>query len=211
MPLLLSSLRRVCLPGVWLLVASLVVLSGAGCAARQPAATWRPSAAVEHQLFGRSPPVPADALTATVVRVIDGDTLLARPPGRPTVRVRLIGVDTPETVKQNTPVACFGTVASAYAKQLLTGMTIRAAYEPGGQTDRYGRDLWDVWLPDGRLLAGLLVADGLGRAYPYEPQVRFAALLASLQAEAKSGGRGLWGSPCRGRSFSTPDRAWDPP
>jgi micrococcal nuclease len=189
----------------------LVVLSVAGCGARRPPAAWQPSTAVEHQLFSRSPRVPANALSATVVRVVDGDTLLARLSGQPTVRVRVIGVDTPETVKPGTPVACFGAVASDYAKHLLTGLTVRAAYEPGGQTDRYGRDLWDVWLPDGRLLAGLLVADGLGRAYPYEPQVRFAGPLASLQAEARAAGRGLWGSPCHGRSFSTPDRAWHPP
>ena len=117
--------------------------------------------------------------------------------------MRLIGVDTPETVKRNTPVACFGPVASSYAKQLLTGLHVRIAYEPGGRTDRYGRQLWDVWLPDGRFVAGLLVADGLGRAYPFPPQTRYAALLARIQSQAKAGRRGLWGSPCNGRSFST--------
>jgi micrococcal nuclease len=187
----------------------ILALALAACSSRG-AAEWQPSPVVEREVQIRSPVAPGAAVTATVVRVVDGDTLIARLPGQPAVRVRIIGVDTPETVKPNTPVACFGRVASDYVKALLTGTTVRVAYESGGQLDRYGRRLWDIWLPDGRLLAGVLVADGLGRAYPYQPQVRYAPLLASLQSEARTAGRGLWGAPCHGRSFSTPDRTWPP-
>ena len=160
-------------------------------------------------MLARSPS--AGALSAVIVRVVDGDTVIGRLLGQAAVRVRIIGVDTPETVKPDTPVACFGPVASAYTKRLLTGLTVRVGYEPGGTTDRYGRQLWDVWLPDGRFLAGLLVADGLGRAYPFAPQTRYAALLHALQGEAQAPHRGLWGPPCHGRSFSTPDRRDVPP
>ena len=184
----------------------LLMLVTAGCGSHRQSVAWQPSAAVERDVATRSPAPPPDALTATVVRVVDGDTLIARLAHGPATRVRIIGVDTPETVKPHTPVACFGEVASSYSKHLLAGTAITVAYEPGGMTDRYGRTLWDVWLPDGRLLAGLLVADGLGRAYPYAPQVRYAPLLATLQSEARTAGRGLWGAPCHGRSFSTPDR-----
>ena len=191
------------------LLLCLVCLLGAaaGCSSPGPAA-WQPSPTVEQDVQQRSPAAPVGAMTAIVVRVVDGDTLIGQLPGQQPVRVRLIGVDTPETVKPGTPVACFGKVASDYAKHLLTGLRVRVAYEPGGQTDRYGRQLWDVWLPDGRLLAGLLVADGLGRAYPFAPQVSYAPLLSRLQAEARTGRRGLWGAPCHGRSFSTPDHTW---
>jgi micrococcal nuclease len=151
-----------------------------------------------------SPPVPAEAFPARVVRVVDGDTVLATMPGaaRP-VRVRVIGVDTPETVEPGAPVACYGPQASAFTKQLLAaGAVVRAAHEPGGDLDRFGRQLWDVWLPDGRFLESVLVAAGAARAYPYPPQTRYAALLRELAAGAEARDRGLWGPPCEGRSFS---------
>jgi len=169
-----------------------------------------------HELFGHggpapavdpgpveSPPVPAAAFQAQVLRVVDGDTLLARMPGRrDPVRVRVIGVDTPETVKPDTPVACFGPQASAFSKHLLPpGTIVRAAHEHGGDTDRYGRELWDVWLPDGRFLESVLAAAGAARAYPYPPQVEHAELIGRLAAEARSRRRGLWGDPCDGNSF----------
>ena len=180
----------------------LVCLLLVGCSSHGSAA-WVPPTAVPPGL----PSAPPDAASALVVRVVDGDTVIGRLPGQSDVRVRIIGVDTPETVKPDTPVACFGEVASTYAKTLLTGRTVRVAYEPEDRLDKYGRQLWDIWLPDGRFLAGLLVADGLGRAYPFAPNLRYAPLLHSLQAQAKADHRGLWGPPCRGHSFTTPDRS----
>jgi micrococcal nuclease len=178
----------------------LLCLALAGCSSAN-SAPWVPAATPFN-----SPLPPADARQAVVVRVVDGDTLVGRLPGQSSVRVRVVGVDTPETVKPNTAVACFGPVASSYAKHLLTGAHVLVSYEPGGRTDRYGRQLWDVWLPDGRFLAGLLVADGLGRAYPFPPQTQYAPLLRSLQTQAQAARRGIWGPPCRGKSFTTPDR-----
>ena len=149
-----------------------------------------------------SPAIPADAFTARVVRVVDGDTLLATPPGTAEVRVRIIGVDTPETVKPDTPVRCYGPQASTFTKHLLPpGALIRAAHEPGGDTDKFGRQLWDVWLPDGRFLESVLAAAGTARAYPYPPQVEYADLIAALASSARASGRGLWGPPCNGNSF----------
>ena len=145
--------------------------------------------------------MPPDAFTEKIVRVVDGDTYIAQVGGR-RVRVRLIGVDTPETVRPDTPVRCYGPQASAFAHQLLTGVTVRAAYESGGHTDRYHRDLWDVWLPNGAFLAGVLAADGYARAYPFRPQVRYASVLRRLADGARAAGRGLWGPPCYGRSFA---------
>lgn len=148
--------------------------------------------------------MPASAgFRAEVVRVVDGDTFLARIDGRgPPMRVRIIGADTPETVKPGVAVRCFGPQASAFTKHLLRPSTwVRAAYESGGSTDRYGRQLWDVWLPDGRFLEAVLVASGAARAYPYAPQLDHAQLLAGLQRQAEAAHRGLWGPPCNGHSF----------
>lgn len=147
--------------------------------------------------------MPPGSFAASVVRVVDGDTLLATLAGTGNkVRVRLIGVDSPETVKPNTPVACYGEQASAFLRGLLAGgLRLRAAYEPGGRLDRFGRQLWDVWLPDGRFLQAVLVTAGAARAYPYRPQVRYADLLQRIATEARAGRRGLWGPPCNGRSF----------
>ena len=149
-----------------------------------------------------SPQIPASAFTASVVRVVDGDTFVAQVGSGPDVRVRVIGVDTPETVKPDTPVRCYGRQASAFTKHLLpAGTVVRAAHEAGGDVDRYGRQLWDVWLPDGRFLESVLAASGAARAYPYPPQTEHASLIAELATEAQQSGRGLWGPPCSGQSF----------
>jgi micrococcal nuclease len=151
-----------------------------------------------------SPPIPVASFVASVVRVVDGDTFLAKVGGTGrALRVRVIGVDTPETVKPDTPVRCYGPQASSFTKHLLTtGAQVRASHEPGGDVDRYGRQLWDVWLPDGRFLESVLVASGAARAYPYPPQLEYADLLAKLAAQARTEHLGLWGPPCNGNSFA---------
>lgn len=150
-----------------------------------------------------SPAIPAGAFSARVDRVVDGDTFLATMAGTSqSVRVRVIGVDTPETVKPGTPVRCYGPQASAFTKHLLpAGTIVRADHESGGDTDAFGRQLWDVWLPDGRFLESVLTAAGAARAYPYPPQTDHADVLARLAGEARQAQRGLWGPPCLGQSF----------
>jgi micrococcal nuclease len=142
---------------------------------------------------GGSVGVPRDAFRATVLRVVDGDTFLARRDGRE-LRVRLIGVDAPESVKPDSPVECYGPEASRELHDLLpAGASVRGAYEPGGETDQFGRQLWDVWLADGRFVQALLVSRGAVDARLYRPQHEYAALLARLEDAARAGGRGMWG------------------
>src|SRR4051794_26258762 len=150
-----------------------------------------------------SPAMPPGAFAARVVRVVDGDTLLASPAGGSgAVRVRGIGVDTPETVKPGLPVACYGPQASAVPKHLLPpGGVTPAAQGAGGDVDRFGRQLWDVWLPDGRFLESVRAAAGAAGAYPSPPQVEHADVIARLAAQARGQRRGLWGPPCDGKSF----------
>jgi micrococcal nuclease len=158
----------------------------AACTAAEPSqAGHRPALVEASTLHG--------AFAARVVRVVDGDTFIATHSGRD-VRVRLIGVDTPETVKPDWPVECWGPQASRLTHRLLpVGSRVRGAYEPGGHLDQYGRDLWDVWLPDGRFLQAVLVRRGAAEAFAYRPQVAHAAYLAGLESQARVDDVGRWG------------------
>jgi micrococcal nuclease len=88
-----------------------------------------------------SGPPPAEA---TVSRVVDGDTVWVRAGSR-SLDVRLLGIDTPETVDPHRPVGCFGPEASAYTKHLLTGRRVRLVYDRQLH-DRYGRWLAYIYL-----------------------------------------------------------------
>jgi micrococcal nuclease len=139
------------------------------------------------------PQPPGRAFGARVDRVVDGDTFIAVRRGV-RVRVRLIGVNAPESVKPNWPVECWGPEASRLLKRLLPGTRVRAAYQAGGRTDRYGRDLWDVWLPDGRFVQAVIVRRGAADAVAYRPQVEHVDLLARIDAAATAARRGLHGA-----------------
>ena len=129
----------------------------------------------------------------TVVRVVDGDTVIVRGAGGRIEDVRLIGIDTPETVDPRKPVGCFGPEASAYAKHLLTGRTVVLRYDRELH-DRYGRFLAYVWLQGhgGGFVNARLVELGYARAYPFPPNTEHQALFAALERRAAIGGRGLW-------------------
>jgi len=168
-----------------LTAATLLLVLSTGCGGDEPGP---PPVATDAPVVA----LPVGAFDAQVTRVVDGDTVVARVAGRgPSVRVRLLGVDTPETVKPGTPVACFGHQASAFSTALLQGRRIWAAYQDE-QVDDFGRQLWDIWLPDGRFVAGLLVASGTARVLPYEPNTAHASALATAEDVARRGRRGLW-------------------
>jgi micrococcal nuclease len=128
--------------------------------------------------------------TADVIRVIDGDTIEVRIDGR-REDVRLIGVDTPETVKPGTPVQCFGPQASHFTHNLLEGKRVRLIFGVE-QRDIYGRLLAYVHLGR-RFVNALLIRRGLARTLTIPPNDRFAPLLRRLELRAARAGRGLWG------------------
>jgi micrococcal nuclease len=129
---------------------------------------------------------------ASVVRVVDGDTIIARLAGGRIERVRLIGMDTPESVKPGVPVQCYALRASAATKHLLTGRRVRLV-EDREARDRYGRLLAYVYRqPDGLFVNAELVRRGLARPYPYAPNTRFAGRIAGLAEAARAAGKGLW-------------------
>lgn len=130
---------------------------------------------------------------ATVTRVVDGDTIKVRVGGR-TERVRYIGVDTPETVKPNSPVECFGRAASDFNKQLVAGEAVTLSYD-AEQRDRYGRLLAYVRRArDGVFVNEELLQRGYATTLTIPPNVRYAARFRSVQRDAREAGRGLWGS-----------------
>ena len=112
---------------------------------------------------------PAPGVAARVARVVDGDTLKVTVSGR-TDTVRVIGLDTPESVKPGTPVECYAQQASAEAKLLLpVSRAIRLqADRTQAARDRYGRLLAHVWLADGTLFAERMIRGGFGIHYIYE-------------------------------------------
>lgn len=163
-----------------------VVLLSVACAVAAPAYVGGP--------VPGDPGPPGRAFDAQVERVVDGDTLIATRAGRD-LRVRLIGIDAPESVIPNVPPECYGPRASTILTRMLpVGTGIRAAYQPGGRQDRYGRELWDVWLRDGTFVQGRLVRVGAAEAVEYTPHLEHADRLAAVEARAQRRGVGLWGA-----------------
>jgi micrococcal nuclease len=130
-------------------------------------------------------PVPAPA-TRLCVRAVEGDTL-ELDGGE---RVRLIGVDTPETVDPRRPVQYFGKEASAFSRRLAQGRSVRLEYDQDTR-DRYGRTLAYVYLPDGTFLNAEIIRQGYGHAYTRFP-FRYQEEFLALEREARAQGRGLW-------------------
>jgi micrococcal nuclease len=124
-----------------------------------------------------------------VVRVVDGDTIEVRI-GGDVEDVRLIGVDTPETVKPDTPVECFGPEASAFTHEALEGERVRLVLG-AERRDKYGRLLAYVYR-GGRLFNAALIRRGLARTLTIPPNDRFAGRLRRLELQAARAGRGLW-------------------
>ena len=145
---------------------------------------------------------PAVATAQRVERVVDGDTIVVEGVGR----VRLIGVDTPETVSTRRPVEFFGREASAFTKRLLEGRRVRLEYD-WERTDRYGRTLAYVHLADGTLANAEIIRQGYGHAYTRFP-FRYLDRFRRLEREARSAGRGLW-NPAAPRAAAVAGIPWD--
>lgn len=131
---------------------------------------------------------------ATVVRVIDGDTIEVAIDGS-TARVRYIGIDTPETVDPRSPVEWMGPEASAANRALVEGRDI-VLEKDVSETDRFGRLLRDVWINNGgawQLVNELLVAQGFAAVSTYPPDVKYVDRLRDAEQGARDQVLGLWG------------------
>jgi micrococcal nuclease len=142
---------------------------------------------------GRLAVTPGDTVAAHVVRVVDGDTVRVTVSGIQET-VRYIGVDTPESVKPDTPVQCYAKAASHRNEQLVDGRVVRLVVGEAPR-DRYGRLLAYVYrTSDARFINAELVAGGFARTLAIPPNVRYRERFTALAAEARQAGRGLWGS-----------------
>lgn len=137
-----------------------------------------------------APAGPAEA-TALVTRVVDGDTVEARIDGA-LEDIRYIGVDTPETVKPDTPVQCFGPRASAFNHRLVEGRRVRFVFGTE-RRDIYGRLLAYAYLGP-RFVNAELLRRGLARTLAIPPNTRFASRFSRLESGAARDGVGLWGT-----------------
>ncbi|HWB72117.1 MAG TPA: thermonuclease family protein [Egibacteraceae bacterium] len=136
-----------------------------------------------------SPTLPAATEAASVTRVVDGDTLVVAGGER----VRLIGVDAPESVKPHSPVECYGREASRHLALLLppgTPVRLEADVEP---RDRYGRMLAYVYrVGDGLFVNAAMVRDGYAQPLSIPPNVAHADEFVALARQARQTNRGLW-------------------
>ena len=132
---------------------------------------------------------------ATIIRAVDGDTIIAvMDRGSQEVKIRLLGVNTPESVDPRRTVECFGKEASHFTTSLVLGKRVRLEEDPeADDLDKYGRSLRNVILEDGTDLNLALVREGYGYAYTKFPQnKKRKAEINRLQREAETNKRGLW-------------------
>jgi micrococcal nuclease len=142
-----------------------------------------------------APAAPAgDEPAALVVAVIDGDTIEVAVGGR-TERVRLLGIDTPESVDPRRPVECHGPEASALTRQLLPEGTALLLERDQEARDHYGRLLAYVFRrDDGLFVNEAVLAAGEAELLTIEPNVAYRDRLAAAAETARRAGAGLWGA-----------------
>lgn len=184
--------------GVGVFVAALALAGCGGVPSVQSTEPATPPATASMAPSG--PPVAAGAVTPRgeldgpfpVTKVVDGDTIWVRI-GGDRVKVRLIGIDTAETVAPGEPVGCFGPEASEQAQRLLAGTSVYLERDPTqGDYDAYDRVLAYVWLEDGRLFNLEMIRDGYAIEYTYDDPYAYQAEFRAAQSEAEGTQAGMW-------------------
>lgn len=148
-------------------------------------------------------------IEARVVSVVDGDTIKVEFGGAQ-YTIRLIGINTPETVHPSKPVEWMGPEASEANKRLVEGQVVYLEKDVS-ETDRYGRLLRYVYLVDGLFVNAELVRLGYAQVSTYPPDVRYTDLFLEMQQEARESERGLWGPTPVPASTATPRPTLPPP
>jgi micrococcal nuclease len=133
------------------------------------------------------------AATAVVLKVVDGDTIDVRDDVRGRLRIRVLGIDTPETKKPDTPVQCFGPEASAFTSSLLAAGTPLHLERDVEARDKYGRLLAYVYrVGDGMFVNLNIVASGYARLLTIPPNVAHTAEFVKAARAAEQQNIGLW-------------------
>ena len=144
------------------------------------------------QFLVRKPPVPSDGEWYTVVKVIDGDTIDVEKDGLKE-RIRLVGIDTPESVSPFEPIECYGVEASEYTKSLVLGKKVQLLVDQKqGDEDQYARKLRYVFLEDQSHVNYQLVEQGFAHAYK-KVSSDYTTLFLQAEKEARNAQRGGWG------------------
>jgi micrococcal nuclease len=129
-------------------------------------------------------------VTYAVERVVDGDTIIANIDGE-SIRIRFIGIDTPESVNSDDSKNCeYGKVSSKYTKKLLTGKKVSLVYDTS-KKDIYGRTLAYVYLGN-EMVNYNLVANGYAVAKEYVPNTKYSSLFTYAQIQAEKNKVGMW-------------------
>jgi micrococcal nuclease len=124
-----------------------------------------------------------------IERVVDGDTLEILLNGKKE-KLRLIGVDTPETKKPNTPIMFYGEEAAQYTKKRLEKKTVELEWDVD-RKDQYDRLLAYVWI-EGELFNRTLVSEGYARIATFPPNVKYVDKFKKDQEDARQKQKGLW-------------------
>lgn len=171
--------------------ALLVVLVAVLLLGEEPGDRGGGGSAADGGTTAASEPAAGERRRGEVRRVVDGDTIEVALGGE-AVDVRYIGVDTPETVKPDSPVECYGPEASAHNKDLVEGERVRL--EVGAEpTDAYGRLLAYVFVGE-TFVNAELIEGGYARTLEIPPNTDRAEELARLERAASQAGDGLWGA-----------------
>ncbi|MCC7543259.1 thermonuclease family protein [bacterium] len=157
----------------------------------------------------QKPPTAAMVSQASMVKVTkisDGDTIEVEVNGV-SEKVRLIGVDTPETHDPRKPVQCFGKAASDWTTQTLTGRSVRLEADPSqGERDKYDRLLAYVWRDDGLFINQTLIKEGYAHEYTYQTPYKYQQTFRGDERQAREQSRGLWAADTCGGDTKQPAR-----
>ena len=128
----------------------------------------------------------------SVTKIIDGDTFWIDNGTVKGEKIRLIGVDTPETRRTGSKeIGYFGKEAKQFVTRLLTDKRVKLVFDVD-KYDRYRRTLAYVYLEDGTFLNAELLKQGYAMVMTVPPNVRFAETFLQLQQQAREANRGLW-------------------
>ncbi|WP_243291687.1 thermonuclease family protein [Bacillus sp. FJAT-47783] len=131
-----------------------------------------------------------ERISATIVDVVDGDTMKIIVNGKEET-IRLLLIDTPETVHPTKPVQPFGPEASQFAKEMLSNKEVEIELDVN-ERDKYGRLLVYVYI-NGQMFNEMLLENGLARvAYVYPPNTKYVDRFVSIEKKAKQKEIGIW-------------------
>lgn len=157
----------------------------------------------EQKTLETKPLVQDDSEYYSVTQVVDGDTVKVSVNGK-IETLRLIGLDTPETVDPRKEVQCFGKEASKKAKELLIGKRIKLEKDPTqGNLDKYGRTLAYIYREDGLFYNKYMIEQGYAHEYTYNIPYKYQAEFKQAQKTAQANQSGLWNpNTCAGNTTS---------